>query len=324
MYSIEQVIKIVEKLIEEEKYNFKPKGLYEPIEYVMSMGGKRLRPVLTLMSYNLYADDVDASFNPALGIETFHNFTLLHDDIMDGADLRRNKPTVHKKWDENTAILSGDAMMVKAYRHLLKYEGPNFKQILDCFTQTALEVCEGQQYDMNFETIERVSVDDYLEMIKLKTAVLIAASLKIGALSANASKEDVENLYLAGLNVGMAFQLQDDFLDAFGNVDTFGKSIGGDIVSNKKTFLLISAINNAEGEDFDELIESLKLNRNQKEEKIKRVLKIYKKLKINKLSEQKTDEYLKLAFEYFSKVNVSKDKKIHLIEFTKKLSRREN
>jgi len=324
MYTIEKIIEIVDAIIKNEKYNSKPKGLYEPIEYVMSMGGKRLRPVLTLMAYNLYYDKLDLSYNPALGIETFHNFTLLHDDIMDNANLRRNMPTVHKRWDENTAILSGDAMMVKAYRYLLKYKGPNFKDILDIFTQTALEVCEGQQYDMNFETIESVSVDDYLEMIRLKTAVLIAASLKIGALAADADKEDIENLYLAGLNVGMAFQIQDDYLDVFGDVETFGKSIGGDIVSNKKTFLLISAINNAKKETLDDLHECLKLDKSKSEEKIKRIILIYEKLNIKKISQQKMDEYLELAFNFLTKVKVDSSKKIHLIEFAKKLSKRVN
>jgi len=324
MYSIEKIIEIVDTIIKKEKYNLKPEGLYEPIEYVMSMGGKRLRPVLTLMAYNLYHENLELSYNPALGIETFHNFTLLHDDIMDNADLRRNMPTVHKKWDENTAILSGDAMMVKAYRHLLKYTGTNFKEILDIFTQTALEVCEGQQYDMNFETIESVSVDDYLEMIRLKTAVLIAASLKIGALAANADKDDVENLYLAGLNVGMAFQIQDDYLDVFGDVDVFGKSIGGDIVANKKTFLLISAINNAKGDIISDLNECLALDKSHSKEKISRIINIYEKLDIKKLSKQKMDEYLELSFKYLQMVKVDSSKKIHLVEFAKKLSKRVN
>ena len=322
MYSIEKIIEIVDTIITKEKYNPKPEGLYEPIKYVMSMGGKRLRPVLTLMAYNLYHKDIESSYNPALGIETFHNFTLLHDDIMDNADLRRNMPTVHKKWDENTAILSGDAMMVKAYLHLLKYSGPNFKEILDVFTQTALEVCEGQQYDMNFETIANVSVEDYLEMIRLKTAVLIAASLKIGALAANADKEDVENLYLAGLNIGMAFQIQDDYLDTFGDVDVFGKSIGGDIVANKKTFLLISAINNAKGDILIDLNECLNLDKSQSEEKINRIINIYQKLDINKLSQNKMNEYLLHAFKYLNKVKVDNSNKIHLMEFARKLSKR--
>jgi len=324
MYSIEKIIEIVDTIIKKEKYNSKPKGLYEPIEYVMSMGGKRLRPVLTLMAYNLYHDDLKLSNNPALAIETFHNFTLLHDDIMDNADLRRNMPTVHKKWNENTAILSGDAMMVKAYRHLLKYTGPNFKEILDIFTQTALEVCEGQQYDMNFETIENVSVDDYLEMIRLKTAVLIAASLKIGALAADANIEDIENLYMAGLNVGMAFQIQDDYLDVYGDVNVFGKSIGGDIVANKKTFLLISAINSAKGSTLAELNECLNLDKSNSEEKIKRIVNIYNKLDIKTLSQKKMDEYLEYAFKYLKKVKVDNSKKIHLIEFAIKLSKRVN
>ena len=322
MYSLEQVVEIVEKTILKEKYNYQPKGLYEPIKYVMSMGGKRLRPVLTLMSYNLFDEKLENAFNPALGIETFHNFTLLHDDIMDNADLRRNKPTVHKKWNENTAILSGDAMMVKAYLHLLNYKGKNFREILDIFTQTALEVCEGQQYDMNFEIIDKVSIDDYLEMIRLKTAVLLAASLKIGALVADADKDDVENLYQAGLNVGMAFQLQDDFLDAFGDEDSFGKVIGGDIVANKKTFLLISALNIAKKDELEDLKNCFNISNDKKEEKISRVIEIYEKLNIRHITNKKMDEYLELAFSYFKKVKVDNDKKYHLIEFAKMLSHR--
>jgi geranylgeranyl diphosphate synthase type II len=322
MYSIEEIVKIVEDTIINEEYNSIPKGLYEPIEYVMSMGGKRLRPVLTLMSLNLYDDNLEKAFHPALGIETFHNFTLLHDDIMDGADLRRNKSTVHKKWDENTAILSGDAMMVKAYRHLLKYKGQNFREILEIFTQTASEVCEGQQYDMNFEKFDKVSINDYLEMIRLKTAVLLAASLKIGALVANASKHDIENLYKAGLNVGMAFQLQDDYLDAFGDVKVFGKAIGGDIICNKKTFLLISAFNNADEKTSKNIKTLLNLGKDNKEEKINGIIEIYKKLNIPKLTQDKMDEYLEKAFFYFKNISVDNSKKVHLLDFARKLSQR--
>ncbi len=323
MYSIKEIQEFVKKNINEIEFNKEPKGLYEPIKYILNIGGKRLRPVLCLMAYNLYSNDINKAIHPAIGVEVFHNFTLLHDDIMDNADMRRNHPTVHKKWDENTAILSGDAMMVEAYKQLLKYKGPNFREIFEVFTQTAGEVCDGQQYDMNFETSNNVSIDEYLLMIKNKTAVLLAGSLKIGALAADAPKEDAENLYNFGINIGMAFQLQDDYLDVFGDVEVFGKEIGNDISSNKKTFLLITALNTAKGEDKDMLNKALS-NQFDKQEKIKIVTELYKKLKVDRLSKQKMDEYLTLAISYLDKVNVPKEQKKELADFAYYLSNRIN
>jgi len=248
----------------------------------------------------------------------------LHDDIMDNADYRRNMPTVHKKWNDNTAILSGDAMMVEAYKQLLKYKGKNFREILEVFTQTALEVCEGQQYDMNFETQQNVTENEYLKMIELKTAVLIAAALKIGSLAAESSMEDADNLYKYGYNVGMAFQLQDDYLDVFGDFDVFGKKIGGDIVSNKKTFLLISALNIAKGKTLKLLKSILKDSNIDADKKIKIITGIYIELGVDKLSTKKMKEFLDNAFIYLDKVNVSDNKKEELKKFAISLSERSN
>jgi len=324
MYTLEQTQEFVKKFVADNKFNHEPEGLYEPIEYVLSIGGKRLRPVLCVMAYNLFSDEINNVIAPAMGVEVFHNFTLLHDDIMDNADYRRNMPTVHKKWNDNTAILSGDAMMVEAYKQLLKYKGKNFREILEVFTQTALEVCEGQQYDMNFETQNNVTEDEYLKMIELKTAVLIAAALKIGSLAAESSMEDADNLYKYGYNVGMAFQLQDDYLDVFGDFDVFGKKIGGDIVSNKKTFLLISALNIAKGETLELLESTLNDSNIDADKKINIITNIYKELGVDKLSTQKMKVFLDNAFIYLDKVNVDDSKKEQLIKFAISLSERSN
>jgi geranylgeranyl diphosphate synthase type II len=224
---------------------------------------------LVLLACNLFSDDIEQAINPAIGLEIFHNFTLLHDDIMDHADIRRGNPTVHVKWDENTAILSGDAMFIKAYEYFLDCKSPNFREILKVFNETALEVCEGQQYDMEFETRENVSEDEYLQMIRLKTSVLLAAALKIGALIGGAEQKDAEFLYEFGINLGLAFQLQDDLLDVYGDVNVFGKKIGGDIVANKKTFMLIKALEIAKGEELSTLKNLLADKNIEREEKDK-------------------------------------------------------
>jgi len=324
MYTLEQTQEFVKDFILENKFNHEPEGLYEPIEYVLSIGGKRLRPVLCVMAFNLFSDNIKDVIAPAMGVEVFHNFTLLHDDIMDNADFRRNMPTVHKKWNDNTAILSGDAMMVEAYKQLLKYKGVNFREILEVFTQTALEVCEGQQYDMNFETQQNVTEAEYLKMIELKTAVLIAGALKIGSLAAESTLEDADNLYKYGYNVGMAFQLQDDYLDVFGDFDVFGKKIGGDIISNKKTFLLISALNIAKGKTLELLLKTLSDKEIDTERKIKIITNIYKELGVDELSTKKMKSYLDNAFIYLDKVNVPEIKKEELRKFAISLSERTN
>jgi len=248
MYTFIQIQQIVEKYLKEIELKTEPRELYEPVKYILEIGGKRIRPSLVLAAYNLFKNDVETAINPALALEVFHNFTLLHDDIMDKADLRRNQQTVHKKWNENVAILSGDTMSIKAYELLSKIPAEFLSEVLQAFNKTALQVCEGQQLDMNFESRLDVSVEEYLEMIRLKTSVLIAVSLKIGAIMAGALRNDVHKLYDFGLNLGLAFQLQDDYLDAYGDVQAFGKKIGGDIVANKKTFLLIKALETSDKE----------------------------------------------------------------------------
>ena len=229
MFAFNDILQKIEQEITRLQFTYPPKSLYDPIEYILSLGGKRIRPALVLMACNLYKENVDTAVNPALGLEVFHNFTLLHDDLMDDADKRRNKPTVHKVWNANTAILSGDAMLIAAYQLIGETESESLKEILDLFTRTALEICGGQQYDMEFESRTDVTEEEYIEMIRLKTAVLLACALKMGAIMGNAPKADAETLYQFGINIGLAFQLQDDLLDVYGDTATFGKNIGGDI-----------------------------------------------------------------------------------------------
>lgn len=273
----------------------KPAELYRPVNYSMGVGGKRLRPVLLLMSYNLFKDDIEKAMPAALAVEIFHNFTLLHDDIMDKAEVRRNMPAVHKKFSENNAILSGDAMAFISYHYLMECQSGNLPEIVHLFTQTALEVCEGQQYDMDFENRMDVSEDEYLEMIRLKTAVLLGCSLKSGALLAGTPEETADQLYEFGINLGMAFQLQDDWLDTFGNQHHFGKKIGGDILANKKTFLLIKALQNSEGQSREILFHWLQASDFDENEKIRAVIEVFTQLKTGELTEKKFKSYFHAA-----------------------------
>lgn len=323
MYTTEEVQNIIEQFLSEENWSINPSGLYEPIAYILSLGGKRIRPALLLMSTNLFTDDINQSIKTAIGIEVFHNFTLLHDDIMDKAPVRRRKPTVHTKWNENTAILSGDAMLIKAYQYLADLPPDKLPACLEQFSQTALEVCEGQQYDMDFETRNDVSVDEYLHMIRLKTAVLLGASLKIGALIGGANKEDVELLYNFGINIGLAFQLKDDLLDVYGNPDSFGKQIGGDIVSNKKTFLLISALNKTDTKSKKILNDWLKKENCNPKEKVKAIKSIYDEIDVKALCEEKMDSYFKKALLSLDKVSVPLDRKKILSNIANQLMSRE-
>ena len=246
MYNASQLLEKVQAYIAGLAYSRPPVGLYEPVTYTLALGGKRIRPLLMLMAYNIYKEEVDSILSSATAIETYHNYTLLHDDLMDKADLRRGNLTVHKKWDENTAILSGDTMLVLAYKMMTQCDERYLKEVMDIFNETALEIGEGQQYDMEFETRMDVTEAEYLEMIRLKTSVLLAASMKIGAVLAGASAEDASNLYAFGLQLGLAFQLQDDYLDVYGDPAVFGKKIGGDILCNKKTYMLINALQRAD------------------------------------------------------------------------------
>jgi geranylgeranyl diphosphate synthase type II len=253
MFSLNDILQRVENEVSQLRFNKSPNSLYTPIAYILSIGGKRIRPALTLIACNIYSDTVEDSIAPALCLEVFHNFTLLHDDLMDQADKRRNKPTVHKVWNENTAILSGDTMLIASYQLIASSHPYHLKELLDLFTTTALDICGGQQYDMEFESRTDVTEAEYMEMIRLKTAVLIACSVKTGAITGGASREDAEHLYQYGLYTGLAFQLQDDLLDVYGDTDTFGKNIGGDILCNKKTFLLVHALTHASGKQKEEM-----------------------------------------------------------------------
>ncbi len=324
MYTSTEIQHSVNEFLAHLPYERKPKSLYAPIEYVLSAGGKRLRPVLLLMAYNLYKDDIESAMWTACGLETYHNYTLLHDDLMDKADVRRGRMTVHKKWDENTAILSGDSMLVLAYERIAKCDSSKLPAVLDCFTETALEIGEGQQYDMDFETRSDVSEEEYIEMIRLKTSVLLACALKIGAILAGADVEDQENLYHFGENIGLAFQLQDDYLDVYGDEKVFGKAIGGDICNNKKTYMFINACLLAEGEDKAQLDAWLSAETFDRTEKIKAVTAIYNKIGVDKLAQSKMSHYLDVAKEYLSKVNVSEERKAQLKRYAEELMQRKS
>lgn len=324
MYTSTEIQHKVNDFIANLTYDRTPESLYEPVEYVLSAGGKRLRPVLLLMAYNLYKDDIEQAMWTACGLETYHNYTLLHDDLMDKADVRRGRMTVHNKWDENTAILSGDSMLVLAYERIAKCADDKLRDVLSCFTETALEIGEGQQYDMDFETRSDVSEEEYIEMIRLKTSVLLACALKIGALLAGADDEDQENLYRFGENIGLAFQLQDDYLDVYGDEKVFGKAIGGDICNNKKTYMLINALNLAQGGDKAQLDKWLSAQTFDKEEKIKAVTDIYNNVGVGHLAKNKMEHYLDVAKTYLSKVKVADERKKPLKQYAEQLMLRKS
>lgn len=300
-----------------------PRGLYEPIEYILSLGGKRIRPVLMMMAYELWKEDSDTILPQAVALETFHNFTLLHDDVMDHADVRRGNPTVHKKWNENTAILSGDNMLVLAFKWMQQCPADKLPAVMDIFTNTAIEIDEGQQMDVDFETRDDVREEEYIEMIRLKTSVLLACAVKIGAIMAGAPDEDVLNLYKFGEAIGLSFQLQDDFLDVYGNQDIFGKEIGGDIVCNKKTYMLINALNKAEGDDKEALQRWLSAKIFVRKEKVEAVTAIYNKLGIDKMAKAKMEQYYNDAIAFLDKVNVPDDKKQALKQYADIMMKRE-
>jgi len=300
-----------------------PKELYEPIQYLMSLGGKRLRPLLTLMAHSLYKDDPRVAVKAAVALELFHNFTLMHDDIMDSAPLRRGKATVHKKYNDNIAILSGDVMLVKVYDLLLTVPSDQLKDILLSFNKCAAQVCEGQQLDMNYEGMESVTEKEYLEMIELKTAVLLGFSLELGAILGGADKESRALLKEAGIHMGLGFQLKDDLLDVYADKEKFGKVIGGDIIANKKTFLLIKAIEGAEGKVKEELKNWLTREHFNNEDKVAAVKGIYNGLHIKALTEKKIQDYFKMALEALEQISVAKEKKLTLKSFAQYLINRE-
>ncbi len=305
------------------RFSNAPAELYEPIHYILSLGGKRLRPALCLLACDMFGGKIEDALDPAIGIEMFHNFTLLHDDIMDNAPIRRGKPTVHVKWNQNVAILSGDTMMAKSYDFIMNAPENVRNEVFSAFNKTAIQVCEGQQFDMNFENRKDVSIDEYIEMIRLKTAVLVAVSLKIGAMIAGASEHESETLYDFGENLGIAFQLKDDLLDVFSDEEKFGKTSGGDIVANKKTFLYLKALSLADMRQADRLRELFSEQPKDAEKKIREVRQIYETLDISRHTNQEIEKYYSLAMNYLDSIDLASDRKAELIGFAGQLKKRE-
>lgn len=330
MKTSKELLAIINEYIDNINYDRQPQSLYEPIKYVLSLGGKRIRPILMLLAYNMYKEDIEAVIPCACGIETYHNFTLLHDDLMDNADMRRGKETVHKKWNANMAVLSGDTMLVTAFSRMAECDAKHMPDVIRLFTKTALEIDEGQQYDIEFESRNDVCEEEYIEMIRLKTSVLLACAMQIGAILADASKEDRHNLYMFGEKLGFSFQLQDDYLDVYGDPKVFGKNIGGDIIENKKTFMLINATKLAEGDDKAELEKWCSFSAEQvmtgdcdRNEKIKAVTGIYDKLGIGKLAKQRMEAYYQEALSHLDAVSVPESNKAQLREFAANMMKRE-
>jgi len=324
MFDINSCVELINKELELLKAEERqPKELYTPIYYILGLDGKRVRPALTLMACNLFIDDISVALNPALAIEIFHNFTLVHDDIMDNAALRRNHATLHTKWNKNVAILSGDAMQIMAYQLMCRSSAELIKPLLEVFNKTAMEVCEGQQFDMNFAERDNVTLEKYLRMIELKTSVLLAGSLQIGAICGRAPDSEALKLYEFGRYLGLAFQIQDDYLDVYANQNIFGKTVGGDIAENKKTFLLTLAIDKARGEQATILQSALGGKIPDVGEKIKLVRKVYDDLDIPRFTREKINEYSNKAFEYLHSVKVDENRKIHLSDLAGKLIKRE-
>jgi len=321
MKKIEDLHDIIERKFNEYRQNnlFSPAELYDPVFYSLKNGGKRIRPVLLLMGLNLFREEIEKGISSAMAVEIFHNFTLLHDDIMDNSSQRRNQPTVHKKWGVNTAILSGDAMMIMAYHFLAKSPGGNLSSLMKVFNKAALEVCEGQQYDMNFEDKPDVKEEDYLEMIRLKTSVLHAASLQLGAIIGGAGEADQDNLYRFGLNLGMAFQLQDDYLDTFGDQSVFGKRIGNDILTNKKTFLLVKAMELSTGVTREKLDQWTRVKDFDDNKKIKEVTAIYDLLSVAELTRNKIRFFHQNSLDCLMKIKVDSQRKSALAEVAEQL-----
>ena len=322
MHSIQQYQDFVLDFLNAQPKLREPKNLYEPIQYILGLGGKKIRPVLTLMSAEIFDADYSKALPAALAVEVFHNFSLVHDDIMDDAPLRRGNVTVHEKWNINTGILSGDAMLILAYQYFEQYEPAIFRELAKLFSKTALEVCEGQQWDVDFETRSDVTIPEYLKMIEYKTAVLVAAAMKMGAIVAETSVENGELIYDFGLNLGLAFQLQDDYLDAFGNPATFGKQIGGDIIENKKTYLYLKAIEFASAEEKAKLLQLFSVSLEENKTKIEAVKSIFNTSGASSASQQAIQDYTLKAFATLDKMNISADKKAILKSFGENLMNR--
>ena len=322
MHSIQQYQEFVLDFLNAQQPVREPKNLYEPIQYILGLGGKKMRPVLTLMSAEIFDVDYSKALPAALAVEVFHNFSLVHDDIMDDAPLRRGNITVHEKWNINTGILSGDAMLILAYQYFEQYEPIIFRELAKLFSKTALEVCEGQQWDVDFETRSDVTIPEYLKMIEYKTAVLVAAAMKMGAIVAETSIENGDLIYDFGLNLGLAFQLQDDYLDAFGNPATFGKQIGGDIIENKKTYLYLKAIEFASAEEKAKLLQLFSVSLEENATKIEEVKTIFNATGATKATQQAIQDYTLMAFATLDKMNISSEKKSMLRSFGENLMNR--
>ena len=319
MKTAKEIQDTVKELFEKENFIQQPKELYEPIDYTLALGGKRLRPTLLLASCDMFGGDISQVSSAAVGIEVFHNFTLLHDDLMDKSPLRRGKETVYRRWNDNTAILSGDTMFALAYRYFLRQWHPNMEAILKTFTETAIGVCDGQQYDMNFETQSDVSIPDYMKMIELKTAILLAGAMKIGALYANASEKDIDTLYRAGISIGLAFQLQDDLLDAYGDVAVFGKQTGTDIKDNKKTFLYLQALQDADNTQQQTLRQLFDTTPDNADEKVKTIIGIYNQLNIKQKVEQEIDHLFDGGLKLINAISIAEERKTTLKQIINQL-----
>lgn len=321
MKTADELLQLINRYLDSLPYDRKPASLYAPIKYVLSMGGKRIRPTLMLLAYNLFKDDPEKILSSACALETYHNYTLLHDDLMDNADVRRGQPTVHKKWNANLAVLSGDSMLVLAYQRMTECDS-HLAEVLRLFTETALEIGEGQQMDMEFETRNDVCEEEYIEMIRLKTSVLLACAMKIGALLADAPADDADNLYSFGEKIGLAFQLQDDYLDVYGDPAVFGKAIGGDIVSNKKTYMLINAFNRADNAQRTELERWIRATDFDRQEKVKAVTGLYDEMGIDRLAQQKIAGYFNESKTYLDRVGVSDERKSELMRYAQRMMKR--
>lgn len=319
MKTAEQLLQMVNDFLAALPYDRQPSNLYAPVKYVLSMGGKRMRPVLMLLAYTLFKDDPERILMQAVGLETYHNYTLLHDDLMDNADLRRGHTTVHRKWNANQAILSGDSMLVLAYERMAQCQADKLAEVLGVFTETALQIGEGQQYDIDFEQRTDVTEDEYIEMIRLKTSVLLACAMKIGAVMAGASRVDADNLYKFGEQIGLAFQLQDDYLDVYGDEKVFGKAIGGDITSNKKTYMLINAFIHADDSQRKELMQWVTARHFDRDEKVRAVTRLYDEIGIDRLAKEKIAYYFDNSRKYLDAVSVDDVRKQQLRDYADKL-----
>ena len=319
MHSIYQYQEFISDYLLTQYETKEPRNLYEPIHYIMKLGGKRMRPVLTLMSAEVFDADYNLALPAALAVEVFHNFSLVHDDIMDDAPLRRGNETVHEKWNTNTAILSGDAMLILAYQYFEKYNTDVFRDLAKLFSKTALEVCEGQQWDVDFETRDDVSIAEYLKMIEYKTAVLVAAAMKMGAIVAETSQKNANLIYDFGLNLGLAFQLQDDYLDCFGNPETFGKQVGGDIIENKKTYLYLKAIEFSIASEKEQLLHLFSIQPDDNSDKIESVKAIFDSSGASKATQQAIQDYTLKAFETLQNISIDNEKKDVLRSFGENL-----